>query len=332
MERVKMIQVGCGYVAQAEHIPAHLLNRDVELVAVVDSQIEVAKDIGEKFRVKWFGDMEECLSTVECDAVDISTPEFTHFDLAMKAIQASKHVLIEKPLAVNCKEGEEIIAAARQKGLKLMVAYMRRYDSDCVYVKQLIEKGDLGPVRAALGLFKLAYKGHFIRLSEGPKPSTKGGGVPSIPHSAAGSDKISRQLIHQINLLRYWLGEVKDVVTVKTGQNVINLMLEFNSGALGSLSHLNGMGNGEEVWVFGDEGNAHVRLWSPHLPYEFPRLEVFHRSKQLRSEVIIPRENPFTAEIAYFAKCILKNEEPRSPGEDALKDLELIEKIHNFNK
>jgi predicted dehydrogenase len=263
---------------------------------------------------------------VAFDAVDIVVPDDAHASLAIQAMEAGKHVLIEKPLARSVQEGEEMVRAAERNHVKLMVAYMRRYDADCLKIKRMIEAGDLGKVQAAVDLFKLAYGSQYFPLAKDSGESRPMGAPP--PPDALPRDQILNQLVHHLNLLRFWLGEATDVLFHQQQNQVIQILLEFEGGVLVTQMHLDGMGNGEELWVFGGEGSVRTKLWAPHIPYQFPETIVFDRQNRVRSELIMPRLNPYTMEIVHFADCILQDVEPRSSGSDSLKDLELIQRIH----
>lgn len=325
--KIKLAHLGCGYISQAEHLPSHFLAHNVQLVAVIDTREQMAKAIAEKFGIEAFPLLEKCLKSVDVDAVDIVVPEDAHALLAIQAMEAGKHVLIEKPLARSVSEGQKMVESAKRNNVKLMVAYMRRYDTDCLQIKNMIDSGKLGEIRAGIGLFKLAYGARYFRLAEDSIEQSPTG-TPSPP-DALPRDKILDQLIHHFNLSRFWLGKVGDIIVFHQQNQVIQIVLKFEGGALVTLMHLDGMGNGEECWIFGTEGNVHTKLWSPHIPYQFPKTVVFDRRNHTKTEVVMARLNPYTTEIVHFAECVLEDKEPRSSGADSLKDLELIQKIHD---
>ena len=145
--KTKIGIVGVGGIAQKRHIPAFLNHPDVEIVAVCDNRQDVldkvASDLGVKHK---FTDYHDLLKLDEIDAVDICTPNFLHEDPTVKALDAGKHVLVEKPLARNAEEGTAMVEASQRSGKKLMVAYCYRWHSGARALKRFIEAGDMGEI------------------------------------------------------------------------------------------------------------------------------------------------------------------------------------------
>ena len=105
-------------------------------------------------------DFKEVLENPSVDALAIATPVHTHFELAMAALKAGKHVLVEKPMTMRVEEAEELVSMAQQKGLVLMVDHVFVYSPPVVKIKEIIDRGELGKlffidsVRINLGLFQ----------------------------------------------------------------------------------------------------------------------------------------------------------------------------------
>ena len=89
---------------------------------------------------------EDLLNDEEIDAIVISSPSPTHYDLAIRALRRDKHVLVEKPMALDVQEAEELIAVAKERGLMLMVGHLLEYHPGVTRLKQLVESGDLGDI------------------------------------------------------------------------------------------------------------------------------------------------------------------------------------------
>jgi len=121
------------------HVPA------AQLVALVDPDPKVREEVGEQFDIgKRFSVLEEALESVAFDAVVITTPTFTHRQLAVTAANAGKHILLEKPMALNLAECDAIMAAAEANGVILQLGFMRRFDPEFVAAAQRIEAGEIG--------------------------------------------------------------------------------------------------------------------------------------------------------------------------------------------
>jgi predicted dehydrogenase len=140
--------IGSGGIAQNAHMPGYAAIPDLcEIVAVADSNPEVARQAAEKFGVKrLFTDYQELLALPEVDAVSVCTPNYLHMDPTIKAFEAGKHVLCEKPIAMNAGEARKMVEAARRAGKKFQVGYNSRFAPSNQLLKSYIDAGDLGEI------------------------------------------------------------------------------------------------------------------------------------------------------------------------------------------
>lgn len=138
MAKLKMGIIGVGGIAQDRHIPAYLELKDqVELTAVQDLNVERAQEVADKFGIKHvFEDYAELFKQV--DAVTICTPNKFHAEIAIQALEASVHVLCEKPMAITSKECEDMIAASKKTNTRLSIAYHYRHTQEARVAKQAI--------------------------------------------------------------------------------------------------------------------------------------------------------------------------------------------------
>jgi len=142
---VRICLIGAGRVAKVhanslvKHVPQG------ELVAIVDTSPDVLQETAEMFSIdSQFTTFEMALESVQFDAVVITTPTFTHKDLAVQAANVRKHILLEKPMALNLEECDEIINAAIDKNVLLQLAFMRRFDPEFQAAAERIEAGEIG--------------------------------------------------------------------------------------------------------------------------------------------------------------------------------------------
>jgi myo-inositol 2-dehydrogenase/D-chiro-inositol 1-dehydrogenase/scyllo-inositol 2-dehydrogenase (NAD+) len=137
--------VGAGRAAKVHasslihHIPGG------KLVAIVDSSLEALNAMADLYGLeKRYSSLEDALEAIDFDAVVITTPTFTHADLAMRAAKAGKHIFLEKPMALSVEECDAIIAAAHANGVVLQIGFMRRFDPEFTAAAERIEAGDIG--------------------------------------------------------------------------------------------------------------------------------------------------------------------------------------------
>ncbi|MEM2849346.1 MAG: Gfo/Idh/MocA family oxidoreductase, partial [Candidatus Bathyarchaeia archaeon] len=143
LEKIRFGVVGLKGIGMT-HIEAIKMCESAELLAVCDIVEELAKNVGEKYGVKWFTDYRELNRLKDLDAVCVCTPHFLHHPMTLDALNAGKHVLVEKPMAITVREADEMIEKAKARGLKLGVAFTYRTNPALKNVKSMVEKGELG--------------------------------------------------------------------------------------------------------------------------------------------------------------------------------------------
>lgn len=185
---------GVGFGA-AVHIPA-FQSEGLDVVAVCTRRPERAEEAAQKFGIpNTFTDYDAMLAMDGLDAVSIVTPANLHHEMVMKAIAARKHVICEKPFAVNEAEAREMYEAAQASGLTAVIAHEFRYSSGRSAAKELIDQGYVGNLRFCL--MKLLFGAPPASANQQPRPVALGGGLLL----ALGS--------HYIDCLRDWFGEVE---------------------------------------------------------------------------------------------------------------------------
>lgn len=140
--------IGCGRVAQA-HVPHLLRLEGVEIVGVCDTDEERARKIAHRFGVRHaYRDVSSILRESRPDVVHILTPPQSHKNISIQAMEAGCHVLVEKPMALNAEEADEMIAASRRHGVTLCVCHNQLYDPVVTRARDLVAQGTVGKVVA----------------------------------------------------------------------------------------------------------------------------------------------------------------------------------------
>lgn len=143
---IKIGVIGCGKIAQVRHIPEYVDNQDCELIGLFDLNYERTSELAQKYNAKAYKTYEEMLADPEIDAVSICTNNATHAEIAIKALNAKKHVLCEKPMAITLEECEKMVEAAHQNYKFLMIGQNQRLAKAHVVARDLIASGKLGKV------------------------------------------------------------------------------------------------------------------------------------------------------------------------------------------
>lgn len=152
MQTIKAGVAGLGFIGPA-HIEALRRIPGIDVVAVSETSIELAKEKAEALGVEnYFGRFEDLLSA-DIDCVHICTPNNLHFEMAKMALEAGKHVVCEKPLATTIEEGQELLQLADKKGLVHAVHFNIRYYPLVRQMKSLRERGELGKIYSVIGSY-----------------------------------------------------------------------------------------------------------------------------------------------------------------------------------
>lgn len=317
MKKVGLGVIGLGYIGKI-HLRNGLKLENAHIVGVSDLSkraLDDAKILGVK---KTFTNYEQLLKEPNLDSVIIGLPTHLHLDCAIRAIEAGKHVLLEKPIARNVKEAKEIVSAAQRNSVKLMIGYPHRFNPAFRELKEKIESGELGDVEIAYATF--ISSGPFFHRTVGYVPSP----VPEwwFDKELTGGGALMDLGCHLINLLRWYFGEITGINSYLGYRFNIDLedhaicMTQFESGTTGAIN----------VGWFSQEHQLKIDLLG----------SVSHASAQHRPEnrlVAAARMLttgisklywPHLAELQYFAKCLIQDSKPSPSGEDGLKDLEAI--------
>lgn len=149
MAVIKWGVVSTAKIGREKVIPGMKAGKFCEIAGIASRNKEVAAEVAGNFNIaKAYGSYEELLADPEIDAVYIPLPNNQHVPFAIKAIEANKHVLCEKPLALSSQEAQKLLEAAEQKPhLKVMEAFMYRFHPQWVEAKKLVDDGAIGELK-----------------------------------------------------------------------------------------------------------------------------------------------------------------------------------------
>jgi predicted dehydrogenase len=139
--------IGAGGIANKGHLPAYRKCEGANVVAIADPSESAVAATAERFGIpQTYTDYADLLARDDIDAVSVCTPNFLHRDVAVAALRAGKHVLVEKPLAINATQAAEIVETARETGRKCMVAFVSRFGAEAKALKRFVDSGELGDI------------------------------------------------------------------------------------------------------------------------------------------------------------------------------------------
>jgi len=263
-DKIRVAVIGTGF-GTTVHVPAFQSCADTEVVAIVSGREERAREAAAKFNIPhWFTDYRQVVTRSDVDLVSISTPPFEHHPMTLAALDAGKHVLLEKPMTLNAAEARELLAKAEARGVAHAIAHEFRFAPARAYMKHLVDQGYLGRL-------------HHVNAT-----LFTGGRVGSLasPHytwaaqRAMGGGFLMALGSHFIDAYRHWFGDFSGVsgqvythrpqrTDAVTGEprtadadDAFTCTLRFTNGAWGSLtfSQAAPFGAGCRIEAYGSEG------------------------------------------------------------------------------
>ena len=221
--------IGCGIIADFHANAIHELSAEAELVGVCDVVFDAAEKFAHRHRTSAFKNEAELLASKEIDVVCICTPSGYHHSSVVAAALAGKHIICEKPLAINKEQLDEVESVCKNSGVTVSVISQNRYAKSIRRVKSAIDQGLLGRIVCA-DIYMKYYRSQEY-YDSGSWRGTKridGGGA------------LMNQGIHGVDLLLYLAGEIKSVYALSKTlvrnievEDTLSAVVEYASGATG---------------------------------------------------------------------------------------------------
>jgi predicted dehydrogenase len=314
--------LGTGAIVREFHLPALLANPRVKVVALGNLRAESLRRLQTKWGIeRVYTDFEPMARDPALDAVIIALPNYLHAPVTLAMLRGGKHVLCEKPMAMNLAEANEMIAAAESAQRVLMIGHVWRFDADVRRLRDILRSGKLGVVTRA--------KGHSIVSQRGPaegswflRPELSGGGA------------LADVGVHTIDTISFLLGDRLNPVRVSAKienrtsglavEDRAHVIVEYDNGLVAEFEagwfHPPVENPHGAVELFGTEGEART------LPLHWRRYDQAEGTEwpePLRDEHIhMPM---YVTQIDHFLDCILHGKEPESSGRTAARAMVVLD-------
>ncbi len=314
--------VGLGYWGP-NLIRNFLAHKDVTKVIGCDKDVNRLNYIKSKFPSAYLTDDYNDLLNSDVDAIIIATPVFTHYNLAKKALEAGKHIWVEKPFTTTSTQGEELIELADKKGLKIFVDHTFIYTGAVQKIKELVDNGELGDiiyfdsVRINLGLFQ-----HDVNVIWDLAP-------------------------HDLSIMKYILPDKKILGVTATGisnyqtdqENIAHLSLHFENNSCLAHFHVNWtspvkirrmiVAGNKKMLVFDDMENFEkIKVYDCSVQVDtkenIHKTLVQYRTGDMYSPKIIQTE-ALALGATEFINAINNNNQPLTSGNDGLDVVRILE-------
>lgn len=322
---MKIAFSGTGYINKVHAQAAQ--NLGLELAAVVNHKADSMAEFGSRFGIpRQYKTIEAMLKAGNVDALVVSTPNYLHAPQTIAALNAGVHVMVEKPMAMNADEAEQMCEAAEKSGATLMVAHCWRFDPDVLWLKEQSPK--LGKI--------IRTKGYGVHVHWGPSGWF-------TQKQFAGGGAMADMGIHALDTARFLLGDPKPVsVYAKIGTYYKNfdvddtgiIIVEWDNGATSYIEsgwwQLHSDGPEAATQLYGTEGFGQLfptqirkrkeeRIDVIDSGFEFPRKE--HCPQSL-----------YDAQLKYFVECVEAKQLPNPGGLEGLTNMKVVGAAYESSK
>ncbi len=301
MNQLRVAVIGTGFWGKNQARVFSQLQQ-AKLICVCDANPKTASTIGSQFNVESTTDLDSVLSRRDIDAVTICTPTVTHKDVATRALEAGKHVLVEKPMTNTAAEANELLLLAKKKDLRIMPGHIERFNPAVTYLKSLVDEGALGNIMLLVAR----------RVGRWPE---RIGDVGVVRDTA----------IHDIDLARYIFADEVSAVYAQLGslrhskEDYAEIMLQFSKGGTAFI---------DANWLTPKKTRTMVVTGSDATAeLDYITQQVSIESSERTVTPNLDGKEPLTLELTHFAESIL-NERPFSVnGIDGLRAVEICEAV-----
>ena len=338
---IKVGLIGTGGISGV-HLGGYSRNPNAEIYALCDINEKNLAKRAEEYKVsRTFTDYREMLALKELDAVSVCTWNSAHAECAIAALRAGKHVLCEKPMALNTAQAQEMEKAAKESGKLLMIGFVRRFGNDCAVLKDFIDSGSFGEIYYA--------KAQYLRRKGCPGgwfgDKSRSGGGPLIDLG-----------VHVIDLCRYLMGgpqpvsvygatfsklgdrrHIKDArgysSTVVSKDDIFDVedmataLIRFDNGAVLSVEasfSLNIEKDVGNIELFGTKAGCKL---DPELTI-FTDMNDYLANVKLSQSTALSFDGLFDNEINHFVECIETGKPCRNPAQDGVTLMKILDGIY----
>ncbi|MBM4083378.1 MAG: Gfo/Idh/MocA family oxidoreductase [Planctomycetes bacterium] len=325
MAKLRIGIIGAGGFAQTAHIANFERIPDVQIAALADTSEDVLRRVANRHQIpKVFTDYQQVLRE-DLDAVSVCLPNAYHAPVTVAALQAGKHVLCEKPMAVNALEAQTMVEAAKKAQKILMVAFQGRFSPEAMALKRIVERGRLGEI-------------YFIEAGYERRRRMPSGKTWHTEKALSGGGALIDLGVHALDLAMWMMG------FPKPKQALGSVLQKFASGAPGTKNDVEDFAT---AYVLLENGASIVlkASWASNIKQDRSTFEVIgtkggatmgplalytQDDGQLLdvTPVITSTEDPNRLEIRHFVDCVRAGRQPIITPEQSLVTTRVVDAIY----
>lgn len=328
-ERVGFAVVGLGRLALEQILPAFGESKHAKLVALVSGTPEKLRATAQHYGVPerscyTYQTYDQIRDNADVQVIYIVLPNGLHREYAVRGAQARKHILCEKPMATSVAECEAMIQACKAAGRKLMIAYRMQYEPYNREMIRMIRAGELGTLKSIVAE-NCQAQGDPSQWRQNKKLAG-GGALPDIG-------------LYCLNASRYLTGEepaslhasvysTAGDARFREVEESVSFSLQFPSGVTATCYTSYAVHTSRRYRVGFSDGWAEL---DPAFAYEGLRMKIAKKSSETSEDVAernLSLKNQFALEMDDMAECVRGDHEPRTPGEEGLRDQRIMDAIY----
>lgn len=318
-EKLRLGVIGCGRIAQAHLEATNYLSKDVELVGLADIDEKTAKDSAKRFRVeKYYLDYKQMLKNPLIDAVIITLPHYLHYEAGLESAWAGKHILMEKPMALNVEEADKMIAEAQKSKVILMVGQSRRF-SDAV-MESYRRIGEIGK------LFRIAinFLVHFPKPPTGWWTSSEKAGGLIVPLQGSHSIDFVLWFLQKLPVNVYATGFSRNPLW--EGEDEADIIMNFSEKQVATVHlSLNTSFPVHETIIVGDKGTMRLYEYPTGKPFGFKnRLEINGRIVMEKEQI----PTSYALQLKEFIDAVKEERVPLASGKEVRKLIQVMDAVN----
>lgn len=304
-------------------IPAMQRGSYCEMAGIASRSLEQAQATASRLGIPHvYGSYEELLADPDIDAIYIPLPNHLHVPWSLKALEASKHVLCEKPIGLNAAQAQQLADAASQRPhLKVMEAFMYRFHPQWQRARQFVQDGRIGELRTIQTVFS-----YFLDDATNIRNSAEAGGGALYDIGC-----------YPISLSRFIFGsEPRRVSAIAEfdprfgTDRLVSAMLDFGSGTA-TFTCGTQLSSHQRVAIFGTQGQVEIEI-PFNAPADRPCRMWLQQGDGKREEIMLPIANQYTLQGDAFARAVLDNTSVPTPLTDAVANMRVIDAVFQSAK
>lgn len=325
-----MAKVGAGIIGLGwpgiQHLKGYQTCGDSEVVALCDINRETLKRVSKEYRVrKTYGDYKRMLRDEAVEVVSVCLPNYLHHPVTIDCLKAGRHVICEKPPALNAEQARDMALTAKAEGRVLMYALMQRFNAEPAFLKATIESGELGEVYFA--------EAAYVRRRGIPI----GSGGWFVDKARSGGGALIDIGVHALDLAWWLMGNPRPTSVSASAyakfssavpkdvkydvEDAAFAFIRFEGGASLVL---------KATWALNLKGGSYTQIAGTRGGASMPPLTIYSEREGVQMDITpqLPQVNAFDLEIAHFIECVRKGGKPIPSAEQGVTLMEMLDSVY----